>query len=181
MSFHVYTVCENTSRPQYTGMLSQNFGHIVNISSIWGKSGAPLRGTYAPSKFALHGLTESLKWEVKSTMLLCLVLPLLLSLISSPSLPHSPPSSLPPSLPFIPLPLPSSSPSHSLTHVQCIIYLYSYTVQYCSFTAKMHTCIYTDIYWCLSMPLSPFSSMTRTSTSPSSALDLSTHQWTGML
>jgi short-subunit dehydrogenase len=45
------------------GMLSRNFGHIVNISSICGKSGFPLRSTYCSTKFALHGLTESLKWE----------------------------------------------------------------------------------------------------------------------
>ena len=47
-----------------SGMLSQDFGHIVNISSLSGVLGSPMRTTYSASKFALHGLTYSLRYEV---------------------------------------------------------------------------------------------------------------------
>ncbi|CAI8018455.1 Dehydrogenase/reductase SDR family member 7, partial [Geodia barretti] len=46
------------------GMLEQDFGHVVNISSICGVSGMPLRSTYCASKFALRGLTHTLRYEV---------------------------------------------------------------------------------------------------------------------
>ena len=46
------------------GMLAQDFGHIVNISSVCGVSGMPLRSTYCASKFALQGLTHTLRYEV---------------------------------------------------------------------------------------------------------------------
>ena len=45
-------------------MLEQDFGHVVNISSICGVSGMPLRSTYCASKFALRGLTHTLRYEV---------------------------------------------------------------------------------------------------------------------
>ena len=46
------------------GMLAQGFGHIVNVSSICGVSGMPLRSTYCASKFAIQGLTHTLHYEV---------------------------------------------------------------------------------------------------------------------
>jgi len=43
----------------------QGFGHIVMISSISGRLGFPGIGSYAASKFALEGWTESLRYELK--------------------------------------------------------------------------------------------------------------------
>ena len=48
----------------FAGMLSREFGHIVNISSVCGKGGMPLRASYCATKFALQGLTYSLYYEV---------------------------------------------------------------------------------------------------------------------
>jgi short-subunit dehydrogenase len=44
-------------------MLAREFGHVVNISSIWGKCGMSLRSTYSPSKHALGALTHCLHYE----------------------------------------------------------------------------------------------------------------------
>ncbi len=46
------------------GMIERRGGTIVNVSSILGRIGAPFHGAYASSKFALEGLTESLRTEV---------------------------------------------------------------------------------------------------------------------
>jgi len=46
-------------------MREQHFGKIVNISSTGGKVAAPLGGWYHASKFALEGLSDSLRMEVK--------------------------------------------------------------------------------------------------------------------
>ena len=46
------------------GMLRRRKGTIVNVSSISGRIGAPFNGGYAASKFALEGLSESLREEV---------------------------------------------------------------------------------------------------------------------
>lgn len=40
-------------------------GMIINISSLGGLMGLPFQGFYAASKFALEGLTESLRMEVR--------------------------------------------------------------------------------------------------------------------
>ena len=40
-------------------------GSIVNVSSIWGKRGAPATLAYGVSKFAVEGLTKSLQEEVR--------------------------------------------------------------------------------------------------------------------
>ncbi|HZY35873.1 MAG TPA: oxidoreductase [Mucilaginibacter sp.] len=47
-------------------MREQHFGKIVNITSIGGKIGMPLGGWYHASKFAVEGLSDSLRLEVKS-------------------------------------------------------------------------------------------------------------------
>jgi len=46
-------------------MREQHFGKIVNITSIGGKMGMPLGGWYHASKFAVEGLSDSLRLEVK--------------------------------------------------------------------------------------------------------------------
>jgi short-subunit dehydrogenase len=45
-------------------MRAQGSGHIINISSLAGKRGLPLSGIYSATKFALQGITESLRVEV---------------------------------------------------------------------------------------------------------------------
>ena len=46
-------------------MRKQQFGKIVNISSIGGKFAMPFGGWYHASKFAIEGLSDSLRNEVK--------------------------------------------------------------------------------------------------------------------
>ena len=45
-------------------MRKQNNGHIVNISSVAGRIGFPVSPAYISSKFALEGLSESLRFEL---------------------------------------------------------------------------------------------------------------------
>ena len=40
-------------------------GHIINVSSVVGKRGLPLSGIYCASKFALGGISESLRLELR--------------------------------------------------------------------------------------------------------------------
>ncbi len=47
-------------------MRQQNSGLIINISSIAGLIATPFQGVYSASKFAVEGLTESLRMECKS-------------------------------------------------------------------------------------------------------------------
>ena len=47
-------------------MRRQGFGHIVMVTSISGRMGFPGVSSYAASKFALEGWTESLRFEMKS-------------------------------------------------------------------------------------------------------------------
>ena len=47
------------------GMVERGTGTIVNISSIEGRIGTPFNGAYAASKFALEGLSESLRVELR--------------------------------------------------------------------------------------------------------------------
>jgi short-subunit dehydrogenase len=48
-------------------MRAQKSGQIINISSVAGKRGLPLSGIYCATKFALDGLTQSLRLELKDS------------------------------------------------------------------------------------------------------------------
>jgi short-subunit dehydrogenase len=45
-------------------MIRQRSGHIFNVSSIIGKRGTPFHGAYCATKFAVCGLTESMRVEL---------------------------------------------------------------------------------------------------------------------
>jgi NAD(P)-dependent dehydrogenase (short-subunit alcohol dehydrogenase family) len=47
-------------------MRRQKFGHVVMVSSISGRTGFPGVSSYAASKFALEGWTETLRYEMKA-------------------------------------------------------------------------------------------------------------------
>jgi short-subunit dehydrogenase len=65
------------TRAVLPGMRARRAGHIVNVGSIVGRRGLPLRSAYAASKFGLTGLTESLRQEVRSDGIhVSLVLPI---------------------------------------------------------------------------------------------------------
>jgi len=49
------------------GMKKRRKGVIVNVSSIVGKRALPMTGAYGATKFALQGLSESLRLELKDT------------------------------------------------------------------------------------------------------------------
>jgi short-subunit dehydrogenase len=46
-------------------MRRQGWGHIVNIASVAGKRASPFRAAYVASKFALVGLSETLRMELR--------------------------------------------------------------------------------------------------------------------
>lgn len=46
-------------------MRLQGFGHIINIGSVAGLFGIPFQGMYTASKYAIEGLTEALRNEVR--------------------------------------------------------------------------------------------------------------------
>jgi short-subunit dehydrogenase len=45
-------------------MRRQGRGHIINVSSVVGRRGVPLRAAYSASKFALGGLSEAMRVEL---------------------------------------------------------------------------------------------------------------------
>jgi short-subunit dehydrogenase len=45
-------------------MIRQRCGHIFNVSSVIGKRGTPFHGAYCATKFAIRGLTDSLRVEL---------------------------------------------------------------------------------------------------------------------
>jgi 3-oxoacyl-[acyl-carrier protein] reductase len=53
------------TRAALPGMIEQQSGDIINISSTAGQKGAPLTSAYSASKFGVLGLTESLAMEVR--------------------------------------------------------------------------------------------------------------------
>jgi len=59
--FGVLRVC----RAALPVMREQRAGHIVNISSLGGVFGMPFSGIYSASKFAVEGLSESLRLETR--------------------------------------------------------------------------------------------------------------------
>jgi NAD(P)-dependent dehydrogenase (short-subunit alcohol dehydrogenase family) len=59
--FGVLRVC----RAVLAIMRRQGSGHIINISSLAGVLGLPFSGLYSASKFALEGMTESLRLELR--------------------------------------------------------------------------------------------------------------------
>ena len=57
-------------------MKERNLGRIVYISSVLGFVAMPFRGPYVASKFAIEGLVDTLRLELKKTRIkLCLVQP----------------------------------------------------------------------------------------------------------
>ena len=56
--------CVNMIQAVLPSMRKQGSGTIVNISSIGGLMGLPYQGFYAASKFAVEGLSESLRMEL---------------------------------------------------------------------------------------------------------------------
>ena len=48
-------------------MRAQGGGHIINVSSVAGKRGLPLSGIYCATKFALHGISEALRVELRGS------------------------------------------------------------------------------------------------------------------
>jgi short-subunit dehydrogenase len=46
-------------------MRNQREGNIINISSVGGRIGIPLNSAYISSKFALEGLSESMRYELE--------------------------------------------------------------------------------------------------------------------
>jgi len=48
-------------------MRAQGHGHVINCSSVLGLVAAPWRGAYNATKFALEGLTDTLRVEMRDT------------------------------------------------------------------------------------------------------------------
>jgi short-subunit dehydrogenase len=63
---NVFGWCELTNLVLPT-MLKQGYGRIIQNSSILGFSALPFRGAYVASKFALEGLTDTLRLELQGS------------------------------------------------------------------------------------------------------------------
>ena len=48
-------------------MHQQGYGRIIQISSVLGFVAMPFRGAYIASKFALEGISDTLRLELKNT------------------------------------------------------------------------------------------------------------------
>ena len=48
-------------------MRAQGSGHIINVSSVVGRRAMPFGGIYCATKFALNGISESLRVELKDS------------------------------------------------------------------------------------------------------------------
>jgi NAD(P)-dependent dehydrogenase (short-subunit alcohol dehydrogenase family) len=59
--FGVWRVC----RAALPIMREQRSGHIINISSMAGRAGLPYQGLYSAAKYAVEGMTEALRTEVR--------------------------------------------------------------------------------------------------------------------
>jgi len=46
-------------------MIGQGSGHLFNVSSVIGRVGSPFHGAYSATKFALSGLTEAMRVELR--------------------------------------------------------------------------------------------------------------------
>lgn len=55
------------TRRVITAMRAQGHGRIVNCSSVLGLAATPWRGAYNATKFALEGLTDTLRLEMRGT------------------------------------------------------------------------------------------------------------------
>jgi 3-dehydrosphinganine reductase len=55
----------NVTKTLLPGMIQRGSGHIVNISSLAGMFGVYGYSAYGPSKFAIRGLSDSLRYELK--------------------------------------------------------------------------------------------------------------------
>jgi len=70
--FGILRVC----RAVLPALREQRSGLIVNVSSLAGRIGLPFQGLYSSTKFAIEGLTEALRMEVKPFGIrVCLVEP----------------------------------------------------------------------------------------------------------
>ena len=56
-----------TTRPALAYMRRQNFGHIINMSSMAGKIGFPFNSAYVAAKHACSGFTHALRLELAGT------------------------------------------------------------------------------------------------------------------
>jgi len=56
-----------TVRPFLSGMRARKSGRILLVSSVVGKRGIPNYTAYAASKFALHGMADALRPEIRGT------------------------------------------------------------------------------------------------------------------
>jgi short-subunit dehydrogenase len=63
---NVFGSCELTNLV-LPRMLQQGYGRIIQNSSILGFAAMPFRGAYTASKFALEGLSDTLRLELKGT------------------------------------------------------------------------------------------------------------------
>jgi short-subunit dehydrogenase len=56
-----------TVRPFLGGMIERGSGRVLLISSVVGKRGTPHYSAYSASKFALHGMADALRAELRGT------------------------------------------------------------------------------------------------------------------